>query len=123
MQHLTAKKGTDREIRLSVFEFIDPPINEQDLPLSAVTEITWVMAASPDDTGTALITKTYTGGDITFIDDGDDGQISFLLDDVTDCDRTGRSFWELRILLGGKNYKSEEWGTIAFLDGMAAVAS
>ncbi len=123
MQHLTAKKGTDREVRLNIFEFVDPPTVEQDLPLSAVTEITWVMAANPADTATALITKTFTGGDITFIDDGDDGQITFLLDDVDDCDRTGRFYWELRILLGGKNYKSEEWGTIDFLTAMGAVAS
>lgn len=115
--YLTAKKGAYREIRLHAEEIVNPPVNLQDLPLSAATEIEWVMSTGPTAT-TATLTKTYTGSDITWIDDGDDGWLKFALS-ATDTARTGTFYWELRITLGGVVYKSEEIGVIEFLDALA----
>lgn len=117
---LKAKQGSAREFRLHVIELVAPPINEQDLPLSSATEIEWVMATDPDAT-TATLSKTLSDGEISFLSDGDDGWIKFSLS-ASECDRTGRFFWELRITLGGSVYVSEEIGVIDFRKKMAAAA-
>jgi len=114
MMRLVVPKGFVREIRLPIVELVDPPVNEQDLAISAATEIQWIMVEDPADT-TAVVVKTLSGADISFIDDF---VAKFLLS-KTETNFEGRRFWELRMTLGGQDYRSEEIGEI---DGQPGIA-
>lgn len=114
MMRLVVPKGFVREIRLPIRELVDPPVGEQDLAVSAATEIQWVMVEDPADT-TAVVEKTLSDADIDFIDDY---TIKFLLS-KTETNFEGRRFWELRMTLGGQDYRSEEIGEI---DGQPGIS-
>ena len=114
MMRLVVPKGFVREIRLPIVELVDPPVNEQDLAISAATEIQWIMVEDPADT-TAVVVKTLSGADISFIDDF---VAKFLLSKA-ETNFEGRRFWELRMTLGGQDYRSEEIGEI---DGQPGIA-
>lgn len=102
---LSVEKGYDKRIQLDVAEIVAPPVNEQDLAISAASEVSFIVTITKTAT-TATIEKTLSDGDITF---PDDNHIQFDLDS-DETNFSGRRFWSLRMTLGGKKYRSREIG-------------
>ncbi len=65
--------------------------------LSAVTEITWALAA--DAESAALVTKTKTGGDIT-VTDAVNGKFEVALDSA-DTDGLNGRYWHEAVIVDG----------------------
>lgn len=94
-QHISVYEGEDKTIKISVTD----TSGGSAVDLSGASEITWSVTSGATS-GTAIITKTKTGGEITLANDaGTSDQIVIALDAADTQGQEGNSLYhECRVL-------------------------